>query len=210
LSRLRVSLLLGAAAALAAVAAILALLASDVRAWHERIETGDLAYSTGAAAPQWRVDGSLPLGAARRLLGIDDDLAYREAFRLYRARNAAVTFDNSGTRRTLQAEAEIALARVEQADEGERASRAANLLGVLALNGPAAVAVGQPDPVDRALAEFRNAIRLDPGNEDAMFNLELLLHEIEARGERSGASAGESGRASGRRGAGASLPGQGY
>ena len=196
--------------ALVAVAAVLALLASDVRAWEERIEAGDLAYAGGAAAPQWRVDGSVPFGAARRLLGADDDLAYRDAFRLYRARSTAVTFDNSGTRRTLQAEAEIALARVEQADEGERASRAANLLGVLALNGPAAVAAGQPDPVDRALAEFRNAIRLDPGNEDATFNLELLLHEIEARGERSGASAGESGRASGRRGAGASLPGQGY
>ena len=153
----------------------------------------------------------MPLGAARRLLGVDADLAYREAFRLYRAAStAAPYYDNSVLRRARQAEAEIALARVEQADEGARASRAANLLGVLALNSPAPIAVGQPDPVDRALDEFRNAIRLDPGNQDAKFNLELLLHEIEARGQRSGESAGESGRAAGRRGAGASLPGQGY
>src|SRR5205085_10591049 len=96
--------------------------------------------------------------AAQALLGIGGDLAYRDALLAYRGRSTAPSFDNGLERREAQASAEIALSRVEQADpDGRRASHAANLLGILAMSGPAPIAPGQPDPVDRAQAEFQNA-----------------------------------------------------
>jgi hypothetical protein len=204
--------LAGAAAVVVlAGAVLLALLASDALAWKHRVATQDAAYRAGAANPRWAIDAAFPFGgAARWLLGLGDDLAFRQALLVYRGRNSGPSFDNGVTRRENQAAAEIALAQVEQSDpDPARASRAANLLGILALSGPPPIAPGQPDPVDRALAEFRNAIRLDAGNEDAKTNLELLLRQLQATGTRKGGSAGQSGRG-GRRGAGISPPGLGY
>ena len=67
-----------------------------------------------------------------------------------------------------------------------RGSEAANLLGILAFadsrpSGPTA-----PAPVDQSVADFQAAVRLDPGNEDAKFNLELLLRQLVAKGIRRG------------------------
>jgi hypothetical protein len=197
-------------ALLLAGSTLLALLASDVLAWQERVRAQDALFERGDAGASWSIDAAFPFRAARGLLGIDGDLAYRRALQLYRTRNSSPLY-NGVERRAAQAEAAVALANVEQADpNAARASQAANLLGILALSAPSPIAPGQPSPVESATAEFQNAIRLDPANEDAKYNLELLLRETEARGEREGGEAGQTGRSSGRRGAGSSPPGRGY
>lgn len=208
---MRRALLLLAAAGALACSVLLALLASDVLAWRRAMAAGDHAYAAGARQPRWGIDASFPFATARSLAGLEDDITYRKALATYRGRTAAPSFDNGVTQREAQAEAEIALSQVEQSDpDRARASQAANLLGILAVGGPSPIAPDEPSPSDRALAEFQNAIRLDPGNEDAKANLELLLRQLVARGRREGGSAGQSGRAAGRQGAGLSPPGQGY
>lgn len=208
---MRRALLLAAAAAALAGATLLALLAGDVLAWKQALAAGDRAYAAGAPHPVWRIDASFPFATARALLGIDDDLAYRKALVAYHGRTVAPAFDNGVSRREAEAEAEIALSQVEQGDRDHaRASQAANLLGILAIGGPSPLAPDEPTPSDRALSEFQNAIRLDPGDEEAKANLELLLRQLVAHGRRQGGSAGQAGRSSGREGAGLSPPGQGY
>ncbi len=208
---MRRALLLAAAAAALAGSALLALLASDVLAWKQTMAAADRAYAAGAASPRWQIDASFPFAAARSLVGVGDDVADRRALLAYRSRGSGPSFDNGVGRREAEAEAQIALSRVEQLDRNRaRASQAANLLGILALGGPSPIAPDEPAPTDRALAEFQNAIRLDPSNEDAKANLELLLRQLVARGQRQGGSAGQSGRSSGRQGAGISPPGRGY
>jgi hypothetical protein len=208
---MRVRLLLVAAAGALACSVLLALLASDVLAWNHALAAGDRAYAAGAARPRWRTGLSFPFDTARNLLGVGDDVAYRQSLLAYRNRGSAPSFDNGVERREAKAAAEIALAQIEQFDRDDvRASQAANLLGILALSGPSPIAPSQPAPSDRALAEFQNAIRLNSGNADAKANLELLLRELVTHGQRQGGSAGQSGRSSGRQGAGVSPPGRGY
>jgi hypothetical protein len=208
----RRGVLVASGAACLAVAVLLALLASDVLAWKRTFQQVDAAYLAREPSPQWRIDAVFPFATARAMLGVGADVAYRQALLLYRGgEQIGPSFDNGVSRRQAQAAAEISLAHVEQTDpDPVRASRAANLLGILAMSGPPPIAPGQPDPVDRALAEFRNAIGLDPRNGDAKYNLELLLRQLVATGTRPGASAGQSGRSSGRHGAGVSPPGRGY
>jgi hypothetical protein len=84
------------------------------------------------------------------------------------------------------------------------------MLGILAFtdstpSGPIAAA-----PIDESVADFQSAIRLDPGNTDAKFNLELLLRQLVAKGVRPGASNSAGGQATGHHGAGGGLPGRGY
>jgi hypothetical protein len=212
-TRLRLGLLLALLCAALACSVLLALLASDALAWKARVERQDAAYLAGDSSPRWAIDPSFPFGdPAGDLLAVADDVGYRRALVGYRDRNAGPTFDNGVTRRENDAAAEIALAHVEQFDPDPlRASRAANLLGILAIDDPAPIAPGQPEPADRALTEFQNAVRLDPANATAKANLELLLRQLVARGQRQGANAGQAGRGrGGRRGAGVSPPGRGY
>ena len=66
------------------------------------------------------------------------------------------------------------------------------------------------DQAGRAASAFAAAVRLDPENEAAKFNLELVLRLFQAHGVRPGSSPTAGGQGPGRRGAGAGLPGKGY
>jgi hypothetical protein len=85
-----------------------------------------------------------------------------------------------------------------------------NLLGILAFADSQPHGAGRPAPIERSVADFQAAVRLDPENEDAKFNLEWLLRRLVARGTRPGGTAGEGGPATGRRGAAGGVPGKGY
>ncbi len=172
-------ILLGAAAALCLALAVVAVLAArDAGAWRDAIRAGDLAdlTRTTGKAPTWRADETAPFGIGRRLLGVDDDLAYRRAIARFQLAHTGIPSFDTGLEGTdLRVEAEAALARVIRAEhDRRRASAAENLLGVLAV-----LDANQADgstSVDRAVLEFQAAIRLDPANEQAKSNLELLYH----------------------------------
>lgn len=206
--RRRVLLACGAAVCLA-LAVVAALGARDVGAWRGALRAGYVQAAAHApgAAPSWNGDEIAPFGLARRLLAIDDDLAFRRALALFeRAHTGIASFDNGIEGTALRVEAEAQLARVIRAERvGARASAAANLLGVLAVldSTPADGSTS----IDRGIFEFRDAIHLDPTNEEAKTNLELL-YELNAPPSSPQGSLRRSGDS--HTGASQTAPGHGY
>ena len=200
---------LGIAALLLAMAVLVVLLATDVRAWHDGLREGDARFAAGAPG-RWEADERLD-GLARRALGIDDDRAERRALSLSRAaRQGGEELGAGLERQAARGAAEAALADVAESADPGRAAQASVLLGVIAFSDPRTGGPEEPTPSERTLAAFEQAHRLDPGNEQAKYDLELLLRLLEARGERPGAAPGAGPRAGGQRGAGAGTPGRGY
>ena len=191
---------------LAAGAAVLALLAADVAGARSALRRGDAAFPSAPAGASWSNGSATFGGLARNLLGVDNDIRYRQALQLYRSIPAAAgSFDNGQSRRITRGIAQAALSRIEQSDGNRvRASRAATLLALLAFSGAGSGAA------DQALEELQNAVRLDGGNADAKFDLELLLRLLVAHGVRQGQGSGAAGRSFGHRGAGLGTPGRGY
>ena len=185
---------LAAAAVLAAVAVLAALLAADVDSSRSALAQGDAVYAVPPGRATWAP--SPPLGGpAARLLGTKDDLALRRGLQLYAAAAAVPDrLDTVDEKQSLQAQAQQALVRAGDSSQAE------TLLGVLAFGQSA----------DTAVADFTNAVRADPTNAVAKYDLELLLRLSEAHGSRSGSSPGGSFGKGGRRGAGGGVPGNGY
>jgi hypothetical protein len=147
---------------------------------------------------------------AEGLLGTRTHLQLRKAVAAFVvAENTPYGYDNGATQARVRALAQGQLATVASTGDAPTASQADDLLGVLAwgsLNAP----TGVLDPADQAVAAFTSAARLQPSNVDAKFNLELALRALQAHGQRAGPNAGTGPRATGHRGAGAGLPGEGY
>ena len=190
-------------------AAVAALLATDVGAWHSAFLTSDAeAAADPAAATVPTADELLPFHAARSLLGLDDDLAFRRALLLFQGGYTGIpSHDQSTAGSESRAEAEAALERIVREQSGPRASAAANLLGVLELVD-AAAGSGQGGSVDQAIVELQNAVRLDPGDGDAKANLELALGLAPPDSPFRSNRRGSSGRRRG--GASETSPGRGY
>jgi hypothetical protein len=188
-----------------------ALLAADVRRWDERARAGDLRFEVDPAAAQWTASSRLPFDPALRLLGLGDQLAFRRAAQRFEAVEAAGNgFDNGVSEVRARGEVEAELADRRRGADARLASAADNLAGILAFVDSRRTGANAPAPVERSVAAFRDAVRADPANEDAKFNLELLLRQLVARGVRPGSSGAPGGPAKGRRGAGGGLPGRGY
>jgi hypothetical protein len=207
---MRVSRLVMAGIALV-LAAVVLVLAVDVSRWEQTMRGDDLEYAARTGTPDWDATETVPFGAARRLLGVDDDRELRRAVLAYRTVSDAGPALNPGTARRARGDAEISLANVASAQSGAQASQASNLLGILAFaDSTSGGALGRSAPVERSLGAFENAIRLDPGSDAAKYNLELVLRLLEARGERPGGTPTAGARGGGRRGAGGGTPGRGY
>lgn len=193
------------------VAGVLLLLAADVVRWRDAIEHGRRAHAT------------VPGGAARRLLALDDDLALRRAVLLYRGvAGQARRYDPTLVRRA-RIGAELALADVGASQSGSQASQADDLLGILAFADSTSGAdtspfgsvfggatAGTPPPVEGSVGAFQNAVQLDGRNEAAKYNLELVLRLLRANGQRAGGTPSAGPRGGGKRGAGGGTPGRGY
>ena len=104
--------------------------------------------------------------------------------------------------------AELALSDAVATGSPAQQSRAGNLLGILAATDESGSDASFSDR--RAAETFEAAIRADPSNESAKYNLELILRRIKVVGSREGAggSSGDFGQSL--TGAGAGLPGSGY
>ncbi|MEP7334687.1 MAG: hypothetical protein ABI717_02805 [Actinomycetota bacterium] len=202
---MRASRLIAAGLALV-IAAVLALLAADVRAWRDTMRADDLRFQlSGASESDWDTATLLPRGVSRGMLDVDDDRALRRGVAAFRAADRARGF----ARPRVRGAAEAALAEVAAGGGAPaQASQAFDLLGILAFSD--STSGRRATPVERSLAAFENAVRRDPDNTAAKYNLELLLRLLEAEGERRGPNPAPGPRGSGRRGAGTGTPGQGY
>jgi hypothetical protein len=208
----RNALALGALGCLA-LAVALAGLAIDVSRWKEAVESGDVRFrGTFEAERLWQADELVPFAAARSALEVEDDVDFREAVRALRAarlEDPVVSDPELAVRRN---EAQARLEAIVAADPDDaRRSRAAGLLGVLGLARFVYETQERGALLSETVSNLRLAIALDPGNDDAKFNLELAYQR--GRGlDVTDTSAGENAApgGSGSKGAGAGQAGSGY
>lgn len=210
-------LMLVAGAACILLSVFLALVALDVGRWRSAIRADDVRFAAGAPSGGWAPDTLAPFGAGERVLAIEDDVAFRRTLLLLRSsklRDVTISDPVLAIRRTELAERLESIV-VRDPDPVIR-SRASSLLGVLSIAAwNAAPAQGsQQDRTElllAAVASFEQAIDLDPENDDAKYNLQLMLLRgqgllpTEAAAGRNPAAGGK-----GSRGAGAGAPGSGY
>ncbi len=197
------------ATVLAVAAVLAALLAGDVRAWPFALDSGDAAYALRPAVAEWTPTTRLG-GLAASLLGVGEDVASRRALALYRQVVAQQELlSNSLEVETLRVQAETALAAPAASANPSRASQARTLEGILAF-GAASEGGAGVSQTDAAIADFTDAVSVDPDDTAAEFDLELLLRLTAAHGERTSAGPTNSFGRTGRRGAAGGSPGSGY
>lgn len=180
MTRLDRGLMLRVAGAVACLTAgaILVLLATDASGWSKRMPADDLRYRANPAASDlWQPRALAPFRLAATALGVADDTAYRRALREFRlGRPLELIFSTEIS--TYRAQAQVDLARVRsQGGDPLRRSQAANLLGVLGFAMATQDRTQAKTFLNNAITSFRDAIELDPRNEDALFNLEYALDQ---------------------------------
>jgi hypothetical protein len=197
-----------AAAALLGLAIVAFVLAADVRAWRTAISSGDVVYASSPADATWTPRTRLG-SLAGSLLGTDDDVTSRRALKLYAVAAAThLRLDNATQVQTTRAAAQDALTAAAASGDSQRSSQARTLLGLLTYR--ASASGGEQDQLESAIADFTDAIRADPSNAAAKFDLELLLRLSAAQGTRPGQGLGSGSGRGGRRGAGGGSAGRGY
>jgi hypothetical protein len=167
----------------AAGAVLLLLLALDVRTLRDRLAADDARLvAQPVSANLWEPPQIVPGQAARRVLGIRRDLAYREGLRLLLLGrpwlNTTLFPREVGKDRNL---AEVFLSQLAQSDpDNVRRSNELNMIGVLNM-----VTTSRADRTQRksnllrANLSFRDAIDADEHNDDAKYNLEIVLRLIQ-------------------------------
>lgn len=192
---------------------ILALLASDISRWNGALASGDVRFRwTPADATLWQANERVPSAAGRKLLGIEDDRTLREAIRalrISRLEDPVISDPELAIRRN-EAQARLEAIVAADADDSRR-SRAAGLLGVLGLSRFVYETEERDALLSATVASLRFAIELDPGNDEAKYNLELAYQRSRGQQLTEGSGgANPSPGGSGSKGAGAGEPGSGY
>jgi hypothetical protein len=203
----RAARIAGALAALVA-AAVFVGLALDAHAWSTRLPADDLRFRHDALSRGlWEPKQRTPFHLAAHLLGVHEDIAYRDALRAFRVGRPLEPLTNTEvTARRIRAQ--IALQDlIERSHNKRRRSQAANLVGVLAFAAATQDVSQRITFLNNAIASFRTAIELEPTNDDALFNLEYALGQLKEAAEQQG---GPNQRFGQRGGAGLAEPGHGY
>jgi hypothetical protein len=206
-----------AALLLLVLAVATALLASDVHSWQRTLRSDDALLPASPRLATWRSPTHLS-SLAERMLGVRDDVETRRAIALFLDNvNVPVRLDNAQQVAIGRGRAEQALAAVARERSGARASQAETLLGVLVFtdvgpsNDPFQETTGiDPDQAQASLTDFEDAVRADPENAIAKYDLELALRVLLSQGIRVGAGQQTGAGSSGQRGAGGGVPGNGY
>jgi hypothetical protein len=207
---------IGAAAVVCLALALgLALLALDVARSEDALASGDVQYRITPETPGlWTPSTIVPFGAAESLLGTSDELEMRRAIRAVRvARLDDPTVSVSDPQIALLRNAALARLDALVAGDGsdQEKSRAAGLLGVVGLSRLGTEIQDRVALLSATVANLQLAIALDPSNDEAKYNLELVLQR--ARGTQLTEGAGgqnPSPGGTGSSGAGAGDPGTGY
>ena len=165
-----------------AVAVVILFAMADVRRWQRALVRGDARFQVMHAASsefgettvppvaRWKGPHGAVAAATKDLIGLGDDLEFRRALAVYRSANPnpneQAQFGSDPELPARRIRAQQALTAVSKtAPDSRTRSRATNMLGILA------------NQILTAIGLFRSAIKLDPGNADAKFNLELLLQD---------------------------------
>ena len=169
------------AAALAVGAAALLAAAFDTQRWSERIAEDDVRFRTSPGADDlWVAETLLPGDPVRRLLGVRDDLRYREGVRSFFAAHPRLPAFQHPELEAARLGAQVVLRRAAETEtNAARRSEIANLLGALATaTAPRQERQRRVGSLNAAATYFGEAVRLDRSNEDAMFNLESILRRL--------------------------------
>jgi hypothetical protein len=202
------ALRIAAIAFLVAVAVVAALLAADVRAWPRAVDRGDALYTLAPQRAQWTPDTQLG-DLAETLLGTGGDVAARKALQGYRqVAGVQEQLNDALDVQTQQAAAIHAFTAPASSADPQLATQARTLLGILAFSESAQG--GGVSQTDAAIADFTDAVRIDPSDGAAKFDLELLLRLTAARGHRRGTGLANGFGRTGRFGASGGAPGSGY
>lgn len=194
-----------------------ALLASDARSWRQTLRSDDALLAASPRSATWSPPTHLS-SLAEHLLGVSDDVELRKALALY-SENADVPqrLDNAQQVALGRGKAEQALATVARRAPGPRASQAETLLGALVFTdvGPSSdpfhVATGvDVDQAQASVTDFADAVRADPGNDVAKYDLELALRTLLAQNIRVNTGPQTGAGTTGRHGAGGGASGGGY
>ena len=211
-------LLLVAALACVVGSVLLALVAVDVARSRSTIPADDVRFAAGAPTTGWSPRPLAPFHAGERVLGVRDDIAFRQMLRVLRASKLldfTVSDPMLAIRRTELAERLESI--VAHDPDPVLRSRASSLLGVVSVVSWNSTPPQGTQQLDRsellvaAVANFEQAIAFDPENDDAKYNLQLMLQRgkgllpTESAAGRNPAAGGK-----GSRGAGAGAPGSGY
>ena len=170
-----------AVVALVAAAAMLVALAADVLRWDRTMRDDDIAYASHAEA-SWQPNTLLPAGLTRTALGLGDDVEFRGAVdQFWKSEpRAPLQVFTDVTRRTA---AERRLTRVIATEERpDRRSVLATLRGAFLLEEARNSPVQRHVFLRRAIEQFQRAAELDPGNADAIYDLELALKLLRETG----------------------------
>lgn len=197
----------------AGLAVGLFLLAADVARWSEAMAKDDVRYRrTPADDDLWQAETLLPLDPARKMLGLGDDVGFREAVRALRLGALDKGFSSDPAIELRRAEARARLQEIAGgSSDPRRRSRAMSLLGVINFASALSEAQGQDAYLADATAAFRGAIELDSDNAEAKANLELALQKGQSiQPTESAGGPNPSPGGSGAQGAGAGSPGSGY
>ncbi len=217
--RLPRELFLVVAAACVVIAVFLALTAADVARWRTAVPADDVRFHVGSGGSKlWRPETLAPFSAGTRVLAIEDDLDFRHMLQDLRAskvRDLTVSDPALALHRTATTEQlESIVARDPDLTLRSRASTLLGVLSVVAWNSTPQIGTSPQDRSElllSAVASFEQAIALDPENDDAKYNLQLMLLRgsgllpTEAAAGKNPLPGG-----SGSRGAGAGEPGSGY
>lgn len=182
----------------AALAVVAVLLAQDLRAWPHAIEHDRAPSST------------IPYDAAERILGLRDQLELRLALvDVRRVVKQQVQLSDALGVQGERAAAENRLAVLAGSADRRVASQAEDVLGVLSFGDLARGGFQGRPQAETALGAFQNAVRLDPSNAAARWNLEVVLRLLVAHGVRTGPGQ-SAGAGTGRHGASGGALGRGF
>ena len=202
------ALRLAAIVGLTVLAVLAALLAADVRAWPVALGRGDAVYAIAPARAQWTPTTRLG-GLAETLVGTVDDVAARRALQAYRqVIGLREQLNDTLEIQTQQVAAINKLAAPANSADPQVAAQARTLLGILAFSESSEG--GGVSQTDTAIADFTDAIRVDPGDSAAKFDLELLLRLSAPHGQRHGTGLANGFGRTGHLGASGGVPGSGY
>lgn len=192
-----------------ALAAALTVFAVDVVRWSDSLEAQDVRFLGAPTQARFTAPPSrLPFDATEKALGASDDLAFRRQLQGFARVRPGAEFN--APLLALRTETQLGLGHLARGDPAaSRRSRAANMIGVIALNESLAPrdADALTSLITGAIGSFRNAVEIDPANSDAKTNLELALRI--AKAASLGGEAPTGGRNTGES-AGLGQPGSGY
>jgi len=189
-SRRAVVIRAAAAAFLVCIGVVSALAARDVLAWRGQTARADVAVASFSPdLGVWRPHTWLPAGVSEWLVGSGDDVEFGQTlqrFQLFRGHQqwglfVLNVFNSEPTElahRTLElAQLEFTFDQIARsARSAELRSRARQLHGILLFQHLILQAGDAKTTLERTIADFTEAVRLDPGNATAKYDLEGLLY----------------------------------